>query len=190
MQNVAIITDGSCDLPNDLVQKYNIHIAPFQVIFDSEVFKLFGDSGDITKEEFYDRLVNGPIFPSTAVPTPKSFLDAFEKASKEAKSVIAIFLSKELSGTIQSALRVVPMIENADITVVDSKASASALGLIVLDAAQLAVNGATKDEILERLNEIIPQTRLVLTLNTMEYLYRGGRKNREGKEALRSSIKH
>lgn len=181
MKKVAIVTDGSCDLPKDLVEKYGIHIAPFQVIIDTKAYQLYGDSGDITKEEFYHKLATNPEMPTTAVPSPKSFHTAFENALKEAKSVIAIFLSKELSGTIQSAMRVVQMFEGADITIVDSKVSASCLGLLALQAAKMANDGASKDEILQELDNLIPQTRLVVVMDTMEYLYRGGRIGRAKK---------
>ncbi len=181
MQNVAIVTDGSCDLPKDLIDKYNIFIAPFQVLFDTEVFQLYGDSGEITKEEFYTRLEKGPNMPTTAVPKPISFLEAFEAASKTAKSVIAIFLSKELSGTIQSVLSVLPMVDNKDITIVDSKVTASGLGLLVLEAAKMAENGASKEEILTELDNLIPQIKFVIVIDTMEYLYRGGRIGRTKK---------
>ncbi|MBY8994323.1 MAG: DegV family protein [Candidatus Heimdallarchaeota archaeon] len=173
-----MVTDGSCDLPKDLIDKYNISIAPFQVIFDTEAFQLSGDSGDLSNEDFYDRLEKGPDMPTTAVPKPKSFVDAFEATSKIAKSVIAIFLSKELSGTIQSAMRVLHMVENADITIVDSKVSASCLGLLVLEAAKMAANGASKDEIITELDNLIPKTKLVVVVDAMEYLYRGGRVGR------------
>lgn len=175
MQKVSIVTDGSCDLPNDLIEKYNIQIAPFQVIFDTTAYQLYGDSGTITKEDFYRRLETEKIMPTTAVPTPKSFHDAFEKALKIGESVIAIFLSKEMSGTIQSAMRVVAMFEKVDITVVDSKVTASCLGLLVLQAAEMAQQGATKKDILKELDRLIPETRLVLVMDTMNYLYRGGR---------------
>ncbi|MFW9922221.1 MAG: DegV family protein [Candidatus Thorarchaeota archaeon] len=181
MKKVAIVTDGSCDLPKDLIEKYGIHIAPFQVIIESKAYQLYGDSGDITKEEFYHKLATNTEMPTTGVPSPKSFHDAFEKALKDAKSVIAIFLSKELSGTIQSALRVVKMFENADITIVDSKVSASCLGLLALQAAKMADKGASKEDILQELDKLIPQTRLVVVMDTMEYLFKGGRIGRAKK---------
>lgn len=181
MQNVAIVTDGSCDLPKDLIDKYKIFIVPFQVLFDTQAFQLYGDSGEITKEEFYFRLEKGTVMPTTAIPKPQSFLDAFEAASKVAKSVIAIFLSKDLSGTIQSAISVLPMVDNKDITIVDSKVTAICLGLLVLEAAKMAKNGKTKDEILIKLDNLIPQTNLVVVVDTMEYLYRGGRIGRAKK---------
>lgn len=175
MQKVSIVTDGSCDLPIDLIEKYSIQVAPFQVIFDTTAYQLYGDSGTITKEDFYRRLETEEILPTTAIPSPKSFHNAFEKALSIGKSVIAIFLSKEMSGTIQSAMRVVPMFENADITVVDSTVTASCLGLLVLQAAEMAQQGATKKDILKELDRLIPETRLVLIMDTMNYLYRGGR---------------
>ncbi|NHJ86667.1 MAG: DegV family protein [Asgard group archaeon] len=175
MQKVAIITDGSCDLPEELIKKYNINVVPFKVNFGLESYKLYGDSGEISKEEFYRRLADSPEMPTTGVPSPKSFYDAFQKASTEAKSVIAILLSQGLSGAIQNAVNVRKQFDGQDITIVDSKVSASCLGLLVLEAAKMAVKGSSKEEILARLDELIPQTRLVVTVDTMEYLYRGGR---------------
>ncbi|NHJ06011.1 MAG: DegV family protein [Candidatus Heimdallarchaeota archaeon] len=181
MKKVSIVTDGSCDLPKDLIEKFNIHIAPFQVIFGTNAYQLYGDFGDISKEDFYDQLASCAEMPTTAVPKPKSFQDAFDNANNDAESIIAIFISKELSGTIQSAMRIVPLIENADITIVDSKVSASCLGLLAVHAAKMAQNNSTKKEILTVLNELIPQTRLVVVMDTMEYLFRGGRIGRAKK---------
>ena len=181
MKNVAIVTDGSCDLPKDLIDRYNILIAPFQVIFDTEAYQLYGDSGDITKEEFYSRLEKSKEMPTTAVPKPKAFHDVFKKGLSIAKSVIAIFISKELSGTIQSASKVKEMLNGADITIIDSKVSASCLGLLVLVAAEMADKGSTKEEIIEYIEKLIPKTNLVIVMNTMEYLYRGGRIGRAKK---------
>lgn len=181
MKQVSIVTDGSCDLPKDLIEKYNIHIAPFKVIFDTEAYKLYGDTGDITKEEFYKRLETSKEMPHTAVPSPNDFRMAFEKGLKEAEAVIAILLSTDLSGAINSAKRVLNLFEDADITIIDSRVSASCLGLLAIEAAKIAEAGATKKEILERMDELIPQTNLVVVMDTMEYLYRGGRIGRAKK---------
>lgn len=180
-KEVSIVTDGSCDLPKDIIEKYNIHIAPFQVIFGTEAHQLYGDSGTITKEEFYERLENEKELPTTAVPLPKSFIAAFKNAAKEAESVIAIFISQELSGTIQSAERVVPLIDNADITIIDSRVAATSLGLLVIKAAQMTQNGASKEEIIKRVEQLIPKTNMVIAVDTLEYLHRGGRIGRARK---------
>ncbi|MBD3190348.1 MAG: DegV family EDD domain-containing protein, partial [Candidatus Heimdallarchaeota archaeon] len=170
MKKVSIVTDGSCDLPKDIIEKYNIHIAPFQVVFGTEAHQLSGDSGTITKEEFYERLEKEKELPTTAVPLPKSFITAFETAAKEASSIIAIFISKELSGTIQSAERVIPLIEGADITIIDSRVAATCLGLLVIKAAEMANKGASKEEIIEKIEKLIPQNNLVVAVDTLEYL--------------------
>ncbi|MGC9779303.1 MAG: DegV family protein [Candidatus Heimdallarchaeota archaeon] len=175
MRKVAIVTDGSSDLPKEMVEKYNIHIAPFQVIFGDKVFKMMGNYGDLTPDEFYNKLANAKDYPTTSVPTPKAFVTAFEDAAKEAKDVIGIFISKELSGTYQSALRVVPMIDDAEITIVDSQVAASTLGAIVLEAAKMAKDGASKEAIMERLNDIIPRAKLVSVQDNVDAVYRSGR---------------
>ncbi|MBN1330402.1 MAG: DegV family protein [Candidatus Heimdallarchaeota archaeon] len=175
MNKVAIVTDGSCDLPEDLIKEFNIFVIPFQVIFDTESFYLYGDTGTITKQEFYHRLTTGNVHPTTAIPTPKLILDVLQKATKSADSVLTIVLSEKLSGTLSSIKNVLRMMDGADITVYDSKVSAACLGLLVLEAAKLANQGATKDEIVTRLNEIVDLNRLVVIVDTLEYLHRGGR---------------
>ncbi len=176
MKKVAIVTDGSCDLPEDLINKFDIFIVPFQVIFDTENFFLYGDSGTITKQEFYRRLTTESIYPTTAIPPPKLILETLEKASESAESVLTIVISAKLSGTLNSVRNVVQMMDKtADIAVYDSKVSASCLGLLVLEAAKLANEGATRDEIISRLDEIVDLNRLVVIVDTLEYLHRGGR---------------
>ncbi|HUT81673.1 MAG TPA: DegV family protein [Candidatus Bathyarchaeia archaeon] len=175
MRKVAIVTDGSCDLPEDLIKEFNIFVIPFQVIFDTESFYLYGDEGTISKKEFYRRLTTEPIYPTTAIPTPKLILEVLQKAIKSADSVLTIVISEKLSGTLNSIRNVLKLMDGADITVYDSKVSASCLGLLVLEAAKLANQGATKDEIVLRLNEIVDHNRLIVIVDTLEYLHRGGR---------------
>ncbi|MEA2071075.1 MAG: DegV family protein [Asgard group archaeon] len=175
MQKVSIVTDGSCDLPEEIIKKYNIHIAPFQVIFGTTAYQLYGDAGDISKEEFYSKLETNEDLPTTAVPSPKSFMEAFKEAAKDSDAIIGIFISKELSGTIQSAKRVIPLLDDIDITIIDSQVSATCLGLLVIEAAKMAQEGASKKAIIKRIKRLIPDTRLIIVVDTLEYLHRGGR---------------
>ena len=175
MQKVSIVTDGSSDLPKDLVEKYNIHIAPFQVIFGEEAFQMMGNYGDLTPDDFYAKLASTKEFPTTAIPSPKSFLTAYEKALKDAESVIAIYISKELSGAYQSGLNMVSSFEGEDITIVNSKVAASTLGALVIEAAKMAKNGSSKKEILNRLDELIPKAQLVTVQDNIDAVYRSGR---------------
>lgn len=188
MSKVAIVTDGSADLPKKLVEKYDIQIAPFQVIFGNQIYQMMGNFGDLTPDEFYGKLATAKEYPTTSVPTPKSFMVAFENAAKKSDEIIGIFISKELSGTFQSALRVVPMIENANITLVDSKVSTSTLGVLVIEAAKMAAAGSSKEEILARLDEFIPQAKLVCVLDSIDSVYRSGRAG-WGKKFMVSALK-
>lgn len=175
MQKVSIVTDGSSDLPKEMVEKYNIHIAPFQVIFGETVFQMMGNYGDLTPDEFYAKLATSKEFPTTAVPSPRSFITAYENALADAESVIAIFISDGLSGTYQSGLRMAATLEGKDITIIDSKVATSTLGAIVIEAAKMAKNGSSKKEILNRLDEIIPQAVLTTVQDNIDAVYRSGR---------------
>jgi DegV family protein with EDD domain len=175
MQRVAIVTDGSSDLPREMVENYNIHIAPFQVVFGETAYQMMGNYGDLSPEEFYNKLATAKEFPTTAIPSPRSFQTAYENALNDAESVIAIFISSELSGTYQSGVRIASTFENQDVTVIDSKVAASTLGALVIEAAKMAKNGSSKKEILNRLDELIPNTKLVTIQDNIDAVYRSGR---------------
>jgi len=175
VQKVAIVSDGSCDLPKELIEKYSIHIVPMSVIIGNKVYKLYGDYGTITKEEFYNQYGKDEIFPTTSLPSPKKFADVFEVALKEAESVIAIFLSDNLSSTFQTAKIALNYLDNSDITIIDSKVAASTLGALVIEAAKMAQKGALKEEILKHIEKLIPEAKLVGILDRVDAVYRSGR---------------
>ncbi|HUU79521.1 MAG TPA: DegV family protein [candidate division Zixibacteria bacterium] len=176
MRNVAIVTDGSSDLPKELVEEYDINIAPFKVVFGDDVYHMMGNYGDITPDEFYQLYATRKDFPTTSVPSPQAFKDAIENALKNANSVIGIFISSELSGTYQSAKRLAEsMFSDKEVIIIDSKVAASTLGALVIEAAKMAKNNATKDEILKRINEIIPYGKLVSVQDNIDAVYRSGR---------------
>ncbi len=175
MKKIAIVTDGSCDIPKKLIEEYSIHVIPFQVIFGEEVYKTYGDWGTITKEEFYVKLQTSVEPPTSAIPPNIDFVKTFQKALAESDTVICIVLSKNFSGLYQNALRISSTFKGDDITIVDSRVATSTLGVLVIEAAKMAKNGATKEEILKRLDELIPQARLVVVLNSVDAVYRSGR---------------
>ncbi|MFW9924866.1 MAG: DegV family protein [Candidatus Thorarchaeota archaeon] len=175
MQKVAIVTDGSCDLPKELVEKYNLFVVPFQVIVGNRAFQMYGDYGTITKDEFYNLIDAAGELPTTSVPAPKSFYDTYCKAFEIADSVIAILLSQKLSSTYQNAHLVLNMLDKKDITLVDSRVASSTLGALVIEAAKLAQKGSTKKDILQHLEYLIPQARLAGIMDNVETTYRSGR---------------
>ena len=176
MQKVAIVTDGSSDLPKEMVEEYNIHIAPFKVVFGDDVYHMMGNYGDITPDEFYHLFETRKEFPTTSVPSPQAFKEAFENAFNDAESVIGIFISSDLSGTYQSAKRIVDsMLSDKDVAIIDSKVAASTLGALVIEAAKMAKSNASKEEILKHINNIIPQGKLVSVQDNVDAVYRSGR---------------
>lgn len=176
MKQVAIVTDGSSDLPKEIIEKYGICIAPFKVVFGDNVYHMKGNYGDLTPDQFYDMYEKSSVFPTTSVPSPQAFKDAFEEALKDAKSAIGIFISSELSGTYQSAKRLVDsMLDDKDVTIIDSKVAASTLGALVIEAAKLAHDGKSKNEIITRIDELIPHGKLVSVQDNIDAVYRSGR---------------
>jgi DegV family protein with EDD domain len=175
MAKIALVTDGSCDIPKDLVEKYNIHIIPFRVVFGEEIIKTFGDWGTLTKDEFYEKVRTCEEYPTSAIPSPAEIDTVFSEAQKNSDSVIGIFLSNSFSGLFSAVKMVVEKYENADITLVDSQVATSTLGVIVMAAAKMIEKGSTKKEIIQRIEEIKKQARMIVILDSVDSVYRSGR---------------
>ena len=175
MAKIALVTDGSCDIPKDLVEKYKIHIIPFRVIFGEEIFKTYGDWGTLTKDEFYEKVKTCEEYPTSAIPSPAEIEKTLKEAIESADSVIVILLSDNFSGLYKAVTRVSRQFANADISLVDSQVATSTLGVLVMAAAKMIEKGHSKEEILERLEELKPQARLVAVLDSVEGVYRSGR---------------
>ena len=175
MNTIAIITDGSCDLPKEIIDQYQIIVVPFKVVFGDEIYLTYGDWGDLTREELYHKINTEPIFPTTAIPSAADFQKAYKEALTRSKSLICIFLSKNFSGCYQSAIQHAINFSEADIVFVDSGVATGTLGLLVLEAAKMAQRGNTKEEILQRLEELKPQARLLVILDSVDAVYRSGR---------------
>ena len=170
---VKIVTDSSADLPVQLVQELGITVVPLYLRFGEEVYR---DRVDISEDEFYQRLLHDPIHPATIQPTPQDFVDVYQKLSKEADGIVSIHLSSKLSGTCNSALQGKELIEKGcPIEVVDSQTLTMGLGLISIVAATAAKAGKGLPEVLAEVRQAIPNIHLLGLLDTLEYVYRGGR---------------
>ncbi|MDD5658798.1 MAG: DegV family protein [Actinomycetota bacterium] len=181
---VAIVTDSSSDIPKDICEKYNITVVPLYVIFGNETYK---DNGkDITLKEFYDKIKVSPVMPTTSQPTPGDFLEAYKELLKSHDSIINIFISKKMSGTIASAELAAKELSGADITIIDSEKVHMPCGFIAVRAAELALQGKSKEEILKAIEEYKKKTTVLFIPSTLEYLKRGGRIGRA--KALLASL--
>ena len=174
MAGIRIVTDSSCDLPDDLVEKHSIEIVPLTVRFGSEEFV---DRKDLTPAQFWAKVAASPVLPETAAPSPGAFEEAYRRAKADGcTGVVAVTLSSDLSATYQSAeLAARSVADEIDVRVVDSRSLTLALGLMVISAAEAAESGASLDDVVAAVNDIIPRTKVYAALDTLENLKKGGR---------------
>jgi DegV family protein with EDD domain len=170
---VKIVTDSTSDITGDLAQKLGITVVPLTVSFGH---KSFLDRVEITTDEFYQRLSQESIFPTTTQPAPGVFLDVYNKLAEETDEILVIVISSKLSGNYQSATNAKNIVGNkCRIEVIDSANVAMGLGLIVIAAAEAAQSGASLDEVMAIVNARIPRSHLVIYFETLKYLAKGGR---------------
>ena len=174
MSKLAIVTDSTAYLPNELVEKHNLTITPLVVIWGEEVFE---DGVDIQPSQFYTRLQTAKVMPSTSQATPAAMRAAFEKLIEQDYDVLGIFISSKLSGTIQSAIQAKDLMEKGaeKITVVDSETTAMALGFQVLAVSKAVADGASLDDALALAEKARKNTGVYFAVDTLEFLHRGGR---------------
>jgi DegV family protein with EDD domain len=172
MNKVAIVTDSTGDIPQDLIEKYNIKIVPLYVNFGEESFT---DNGvDITIQEFYEKLKDIKVLPKSSQPTPADFITAYNDVLKENDSIISIHISKKMSGTIDSAEMAKKEL-GKDIEIVDSMFVHMPLGAIVIKAAELASQGKSKEEILGFIEEFRSKINILFIPRNLKHLIMGGR---------------
>ncbi len=174
MTKVTILTDSTAYLPLDQLAKYNISTIPLEVIWGEETFQ---DGVTIQPEAFYQRLKTAKIMPSTSQPSAGAMKEKFSSLLGQDVSILGIFISSKLSGTIQSALQAREMLGNGaeKIEIFDSQTTTMAMGFQVLAAARAATAGASLKECLAAAEEAREKTGVHFVVDTLEFLHRGGR---------------
>lgn len=170
---LQIVSDSSCDLPEELIKRYNIKVVPLVVDIDDCTFR---EGVDITSEDFYKKMALSTKLPKTSQPPPTDFAEVFRELSNLG-SVICITISSMLSGTYQSAC-LGRDLSDVDATVFDSLAGSVGHGLQVLRACELAMNGCTVSEVVAELNRYKKEMKILILLNTLENIVKGGRLGR------------
>jgi len=192
MANIALVTDSSATLPYALIQRYGIHVIPLYIHFGTEVLC---DGLDLTPTEFVERLQRASVLPTTSQPSVGDFMELYSELIPRADAIISIHLSSGLSGTVASALGARQALadeaaekgeEPPAIHVVDSTLVSVGLELLVTAAARAIEAGETVEAVLRLVEDLIPQTRLIFVVDTLEYLHKGGRIG--GASALLGSI--
>lgn len=169
---IAIVTDSTAYLPKELVEQYQVHVVPLRVHWGAETFR---DGVDIQPAEFYGRLKTDRVAPTTAAPSIGDFQEAYKKALETADAVVSVHICTLLSATHSAAEQAKALLPGKPIEVIDSYVTSMALGFVVLAAARAAQQGKTLEQVTEIVRQLAPRTRTIFTVETLEYLRRGGR---------------
>jgi DegV family protein with EDD domain len=169
---VALLTDSACDLPQEVFDEYQIHVAPFFVSFGDS---LFLDRVTITPEEFYELLKTCPEVPRTAQPSQAFVERQLEFLAGHYERIVAVTISGGLSGFYSQALAARDAVSPERIHVLDSKQISAGQGLVVLRAAEAIRAGLGAEDVARQAEEWIAKTRLWVDIRTLKYMVRGGR---------------
>lgn len=177
-KNFCVISDGSCDLPDDIVKEKEIDIVHFLVSFDGIQYKKEGVEMDLS--EFYQRMVDdSKTYPMTAAPSPQDFYTLFERRAKEGSDILCICISSKLSSSLQSAQIAKEMLKEVypdiRVEILNSLSCTLMQGAYVLEVCRLRDNGYTLDKTIEVMQQLSKSGRILFTVGNLDYLYHGGR---------------
>ena len=174
-EKVAIITDSSACIPQELVAKYSIQLVPMNVIFGDMTYL---DGIDITPAKFYALLRQAKELPATSHSSPGAHLETYRRASLRADNILCITLSSKFSGQFNSARLAMEMAKESlpgvTIEVLDCGSAAAAQGLVVLAAARAAASGQSLTKVIKTANSVAQRVNLLAMVDTLDYLVKGG----------------
>ncbi|MFC1935172.1 DegV family protein [Chloroflexota bacterium] len=175
-QQVAIVADSTISLPRPMLEQWGIHVVPLELRFGDRVYR---DGDDLDPATFYQMLQVADLLPTTSAPRPASFLEAFRRASALAPHVLCLTLISHLSATHELAVMVADLARQAlpgvTVQVVDTHTAAGAEALVALAAAKAARQGHTLEQVLETCHTVMDGVNLIAFLDTLHFVWRGGR---------------
>ncbi|MGG5737078.1 MULTISPECIES: DegV family protein [Bacillus cereus group] len=173
---VKIITDSAADLPVELLQAYDIDLIPLRVYDEAETEYL--DGVTLNSVTLLQKMREGAVY-RTSLPSLETFQEKFVSYAKEDNSCIYLAFSSELSGTYQSSVVIKEEVKETyadlDLEIIDTKCASLGQGLVVLEAAKMAKEGAAKEDILKRVDFLMNHMEHIFTVADLQYLVRGGR---------------
>ena len=170
---IKIVTDSTITVAPELIEKYDITIVPLAILIDGVLYQ----DTDLSADAFMEKMKASKALPKTSQPPVGVFSEVYDKLAEDGSEIISIHLTKALSGTVEAA-RQGAMLSHADVTVLDSDFIDQGLTFQVIEAAKLAANGATKEEILAAVTTTKEQTELYIGISNLDNLVKGGRVNR------------
>jgi hypothetical protein len=172
---IALVTDSTCDLSQELIDHYQINILPININFGDNHYL---DKVTIEPEQFYKLLDESPDYPKSSQVNELSFVNLYSHLASHYDSVIAIHLSDKLSGTFNSSVRAARSISNEfnkQVSVINSKNLSGALGLVVLRTAMAIEEGLPHEEVVRLTEKWVDNARIFVSVKSLKYLIRGGR---------------
>ncbi|WP_077328062.1 DegV family protein [Virgibacillus siamensis] len=180
---VAIMTDSTAYLSEELQEQYDIHVVPLSVVFGDTSYR---EGIDITTEKFYQKVKASEKLPKTSQPSIGEITEKFEELSADYDAVISIHLSSGISGTYQAVASAGEMVEGIDVYPYDSEISCMAQGFYALEASEMATAGKNPREIIDQLDHMKQSVRAYFMVDDLSHLQRGGRLN--GAQAIVGSL--
>jgi DegV family protein with EDD domain len=172
MSKVVVVTDSSANVPARLVQQLDIRIVPILLALNGRTFR---DGLDVTAQQVYQWLRTSKHLPTTSAPSVGDFLRVYATAAQETSDIVSIHLSPKLSATYKVAQAASQLVDNATIRVINCHTVAMGQGFVAVAAARAAAKGAGLEEVVARAEQVSSKMNLLATLDTLEYLHRGGR---------------
>ncbi len=174
---MQIITDSSCDLPKEILEKNDVLVVPLNIEIDG---KNYIDGIDLTHEEFYKKMESSHNIPKTSQPSPERFINTFKKAAQKTSEILSIHLSSKLSGTMNGAIMAKDIIEKK-VEVFDSLSGSAGVGIQVLKACEMRNEGASLESIVQKLKDYREEMKVIVYLESLENAVKGGRVTRTKK---------
>src|SRR5699024_4371228 len=168
----VILSDSTAYIPQTLRETYDIHTIPLSVVFGQTSYK---EEVDLSTEAFYEKVKVSEALPTTSQPSVGDFVETYESLAETYDSIIFIHISSELSGTGQSAQTAKTLVEGVDIHIFDSKYSAIPQGFFAIEAAKLAQENKSPEQILAHLEQLREKVRAYFMVDDLSHLQRGGR---------------
>ena len=170
---IKVVTDSVSDIPANIVEELDITVVPAYVRFGNTDYK---DGVELTTDQFFDRLLNGPDYPATSQPSVGDFSGAYADVADGADGIVSVHVSSKLSGTINSAQQGAGMADvNCPIEIVDTLQASMGAGLVTITAAKAAQSGGSLEEVTAAARDAVNRSQCVCLLDTLEYLIKGGR---------------
>ncbi|GAK01171.1 DegV family protein [Geomicrobium sp. JCM 19055] len=184
MDKIKIVTDSTTDLPEEVLEHHQVTVVPLTILIDNNSYK---DGVDLNPDRFFRMMREAEELPKTSQPSLGELIETYEELGKDGSQILSIHMTSGMSGTYKAA-SIAAEQADADVTVVDSTFIANALGFQVIEAATMASEGKSMDEILERLDHVRKNSKIFVVVSTLENLLKGGRIGR-GKAFIGSLLK-